>query len=208
MAAVAVGSSTSSWLLAPALSGVSIQRSLDGMLRELPKPDAEDSWDVDDTVTSYDILAGPDGAVPPPPVAPEVEEEAQQLAQQLAEQLAVTCNNDEMRKIFLEALAKFAPFGQTSEAQQLASAQAAVKVPDALQVVQACSNLHKAKNGSGQCSICLEDIKEGQWSRMLPCLHSLHKKCATKYFKVPGVKACCPVCRHSVARGSTGSAVA
>eukprot|EP00930_Biecheleria_cincta_P037763 TRINITY_DN25942_c0_g1_i1.p1 TRINITY_DN25942_c0_g1~~TRINITY_DN25942_c0_g1_i1.p1 ORF type:complete len:202 (-),score=45.02 TRINITY_DN25942_c0_g1_i1:86-691(-) len=197
MAATLRASSSPSWLLAPAPSGVSIERSLDSLLRASPMAQAEeDSWEVNNDMTPYDILAGPDGAVPPPPAPPEVEADVAELV----EQFAATCNDDEMRQIFLGALSRFAPFMQSEEALQAAKA---VKVADALQVVQACSSLSKAQGGGDACPICLDNISEGQWTRTLPCLHSLHKKCAAKYYKVPGVKACCPVCRHSVARGAT-----
>mmetsp|Transcript_50378 Transcript_50378/g.90479 ORF Transcript_50378/g.90479 Transcript_50378/m.90479 type:complete len:371 (+) Transcript_50378:52-1164(+) len=45
------------------------------------------------------------------------------------------------------------------------------------------------------CPICLEEFDVGQKSRMLPCFHCLHDRCAKRYFRSAGVQPVCPLCR-------------
>ncbi|KAF8005635.1 hypothetical protein BT93_K0039 [Corymbia citriodora subsp. variegata] len=49
--------------------------------------------------------------------------------------------------------------------------------------------------GSGSCSICLGEYKEGELLRLLPeCRHFFHMKCVDTWLRL---HATCPVCRTS-----------
>jgi len=53
------------------------------------------------------------------------------------------------------------------------------------------------------CAVCLEDIREGQMTRTLPCFHIFHRHCAEAHFsneagRGPAGVVLCPVCRHPV----------
>lgn len=45
------------------------------------------------------------------------------------------------------------------------------------------------------CQICMEDFKEGDELRTLPCFHLFHSECVGQWLKVNSV---CPTCRHKV----------
>jgi hypothetical protein len=50
-------------------------------------------------------------------------------------------------------------------------------------------------DSKGDCSICLDDMKKGQYYRKLDkCSHYFHKKCIDKWFKIDDDMTC-PVCR-------------
>ena len=44
------------------------------------------------------------------------------------------------------------------------------------------------------CSICLEDFKKGKKAKQLPCSHTFHSLCISKWFKEHVV---CPLCRFN-----------
>lgn len=46
---------------------------------------------------------------------------------------------------------------------------------------------------SRQCSICLEDFKEGDKRKIMPCLHGFHADCVDKWLRSNGS---CPICKH------------
>ncbi|KAF5181885.1 hypothetical protein FRX31_028528 [Thalictrum thalictroides] len=57
------------------------------------------------------------------------------------------------------------------------------------------------KKSKGTCSICLEDMKEGDEVRTLCCDHTFHSKCIWKWVEK---QATCPLCRfdmHSISNG-------
>lgn len=63
------------------------------------------------------------------------------------------------------------------------------------------SHLSKYKrvicDSKGDCSICLDEMKKGQYYRKLDkCSHFFHKKCIDKWFKIDEDMSC-PVCRTS-----------
>lgn len=45
------------------------------------------------------------------------------------------------------------------------------------------------------CQICLEDFREGDELRTLPCFHLFHAKCVDEWLKINSV---CPTCRHKI----------
>ena len=59
------------------------------------------------------------------------------------------------------------------------------------------SSYKKVKDDKGDCSVCLEMIKKGQYYRQLDnCFHYFHKKCIDKWFKI-NYDMTCPICRCS-----------
>ncbi|XP_030945654.1 E3 ubiquitin-protein ligase ATL76-like [Quercus lobata] len=51
--------------------------------------------------------------------------------------------------------------------------------------------------GSNQCAICLEEIKDGECSRLFPkCNHEFHRTCIDTWLMLH--KYTCPVCRNSL----------
>jgi len=48
-----------------------------------------------------------------------------------------------------------------------------------------------------QCSICLEQFKEGEELRMLPCMHRYHRGCIDRWL---ARSPACPVCKHEIPR--------
>merc|ERR1711972_1264647 len=45
------------------------------------------------------------------------------------------------------------------------------------------------------CCVCLEDFKEGDEQRTLPCFHRFHKCCVDTWLQQSGA---CPICKHRV----------
>jgi hypothetical protein len=71
--------------------------------------------------------------------------------------------------------------------------------PNALRVVQQQSRRQKLKSDQADaCPICLETFEKSQYVQILPCFHRLHGRCCAKYFKTPGVRPMCPVCRFDM----------
>lgn len=50
---------------------------------------------------------------------------------------------------------------------------------------------------SRQCSICLEDFKNRDKRKILPCLHGFHADCVDKWLRTNGS---CPICKHRLDR--------
>ena len=48
---------------------------------------------------------------------------------------------------------------------------------------------------SKSCTVCMEDYKEGDSLRTLPCLHQFHANCIDEWL---GYKSSCPVCKASI----------
>ncbi|KAH6879772.1 hypothetical protein B0T10DRAFT_412714 [Thelonectria olida] len=46
-----------------------------------------------------------------------------------------------------------------------------------------------------ECSICIENIQEGQTMITLPCQHQFHEICGVTWLKQPNS---CPICRKSI----------
>jgi hypothetical protein len=69
----------------------------------------------------------------------------------------------------------------------------------ALDVVKRCSKREILEEYiSETCPICLESLEKNQQVKILPCSHTLHGWCCTRYFRTSGVKAMCPVCRFDM----------
>ena len=45
------------------------------------------------------------------------------------------------------------------------------------------------------CSVCLQDLEDGDEIRTLPCMHMFHKECIDRWLTGNGI---CPVCRVPV----------
>jgi len=52
------------------------------------------------------------------------------------------------------------------------------------------------ENLDTDCSICLEELKQGEYYRKLDCTHSFHKKCIDRWFKKD--HSDCPLCRKII----------
>lgn len=50
-----------------------------------------------------------------------------------------------------------------------------------------------------RCAICVEDFKDGDVMRVLPCEHSFHKQCIDEWLN--NHSAVCPLCKFEVPRG-------
>lgn len=48
------------------------------------------------------------------------------------------------------------------------------------------------------CCVCMEDFKEGDEQRTLPCFHRFHKACVDQWLHQSGA---CPICKHPVYAG-------
>lgn len=72
-------------------------------------------------------------------------------------------------------------------------------------VIRTCSRVDtlEANQATAKetCSICLEELSEGQRVRTLPCFHRLHGGCSTRYFKARDILPRCPVCRADLGLG-------
>ena len=53
----------------------------------------------------------------------------------------------------------------------------------------------KHSGTSKSCTVCMEDYKEGDSLRSLPCLHQFHANCIDEWL---GYKSTCPVCKASI----------
>ena len=49
------------------------------------------------------------------------------------------------------------------------------------------------------CSVCLEEPREGDVLRSLPCMHFFHKACIDPWL---ASSSCCPVCKHDILASS------
>lgn len=47
------------------------------------------------------------------------------------------------------------------------------------------------------CAICMQEYKEGDELRVLPCRHEFHTQCVDKWLPM---KKICPLCRHDVTK--------
>mmetsp|Transcript_17677 Transcript_17677/g.30935 ORF Transcript_17677/g.30935 Transcript_17677/m.30935 type:complete len:209 (-) Transcript_17677:103-729(-) len=74
-----------------------------------------------------------------------------------------------------------------------------VEVP-AFDIVRLHSRISKVTSccNTEECPVCLENLQQGQSVCTLPCFHQLHACCAEEFFRAPGVKPACPVCRHMI----------
>jgi hypothetical protein len=50
-------------------------------------------------------------------------------------------------------------------------------------------------NSSCNCGICLDDYRDGDMVKALPCLHQYHCSCIDKWLKVAST---CPICKQSI----------
>jgi hypothetical protein len=46
-----------------------------------------------------------------------------------------------------------------------------------------------------QCCVCLEQFKQGEQLRILPCMHRYHCACIDRWL---AQSAACPVCKHEI----------
>jgi len=71
-------------------------------------------------------------------------------------------------------------------------------------VHKSTSKQHEGDSQQDQCSVCLENFRDGERLRLLPCMHKYHSCCIDEWFcNSPA----CPVCKHSIIPpGSTASA--
>jgi len=53
--------------------------------------------------------------------------------------------------------------------------------------------------GHRGCAICMEDFREGDVQRTLPCFHRYHRACVDQWL---AQQAACPVCKHRVEEGA------
>ncbi|KAG5623280.1 hypothetical protein H5410_008498 [Solanum commersonii] len=73
-----------------------------------------------------------------------------------------------------------------------------------LKVIQASNNnqnksrVHHEVAGE-KCCVCLSRLKDGEDSRVLPCLHEFHRECVDRWLN--GAGRTCPVCRFSMEDG-------
>ena len=54
-------------------------------------------------------------------------------------------------------------------------------------------DVDKLPPDSRACSICLEDFKNGDERKIMPCLHGFHASCLDKWLRSNGS---CPICKH------------
>ncbi|KAJ6828128.1 receptor homology region, transmembrane domain- and RING domain-containing protein 1 [Iris pallida] len=63
-----------------------------------------------------------------------------------------------------------------------------------------------SKRTAETCAICLEDYKDGEILRVLPCLHEFHTVCVDSWLTKWGTS--CPVCKHEMNAAMLASTVA
>lgn len=59
------------------------------------------------------------------------------------------------------------------------------------------------KDGNIECSICIDDLEEGQTAAFLPCKHWFHEECVVLWLKEHNT---CPVCRSPIENRARGNA--
>lgn len=59
----------------------------------------------------------------------------------------------------------------------------------------------RCHGGETLCSICLEDYREGENLKVLPCKHEFHSSCVDSWLIRWGTF--CPVCRHDIRRSTS-----
>jgi len=65
-----------------------------------------------------------------------------------------------------------------------------------------CRPLSRSEASGGCCVICLADLREGDYTRELPCPHIFHKKCIDRWLTM---RQTCPICRTKVVQDDEAS---
>lgn len=70
----------------------------------------------------------------------------------------------------------------------------------------ACATRSYAAGGgvAAQCTVCLDDVCEGQAARSLPCGHEFHRNCVDSWLLMARKNAC-PLCTRTVVAGRDGN---
>eukprot|EP01023_Acetabularia_acetabulum_P052517 TRINITY_DN582_c0_g2_i1.p1 TRINITY_DN582_c0_g2~~TRINITY_DN582_c0_g2_i1.p1 ORF type:complete len:460 (+),score=23.76 TRINITY_DN582_c0_g2_i1:243-1622(+) len=74
-----------------------------------------------------------------------------------------------------------------------------IETADIIGALPSLEFMGAAENRSEQvCVICLEGLKEGEISTVLPCAHWFHKNCIESWINNKGSSVTCPLCNHPV----------
>ena len=111
---------------------------------------------------------------------------AQQLARRNAGGMAQHANTDQMS---YEQLLQM--FGNGTE--NLGAAEGQIRsLPSAT-----IQDVDRLPVDSRECAICLEEFKNGDERKIMPCLHGFHAECVDKWLRSNGS---CPICKHRLDR--------
>lgn len=88
------------------------------------------------------------------------------------------------------------PIGAALSVFALGAPRLASEVSSATQTYTACGP-------AVQCTVCLDDVCEGQVARALPCGHKFHRGCVDSWLLV-AQKNTCPLCTRPVVAGRDG----
>lgn len=56
-------------------------------------------------------------------------------------------------------------------------------------------DINKLDEEKKKCLICLENFQNGEYTRILPCIHIFHSDCIKKWMKT---KKMCPICKYKI----------
>ena len=59
-----------------------------------------------------------------------------------------------------------------------------------------------AQEAKAECSICIDDVNEGEMAMFLPCGHWFHERCVTLWLKEHNT---CPICRTPIESGNSAA---
>merc|ERR1712039_1097774 len=58
-----------------------------------------------------------------------------------------------------------------------------------------CEDMASTTEDQKSCTICMEEFKEGDQQKTLPCFHRYHAQCVDQWLQRNG---CCPCCKHRI----------
>ncbi|KAF6137829.1 hypothetical protein GIB67_040537 [Kingdonia uniflora] len=89
-------------------------------------------------------------------------------------------------------------FGVISDGTLLKQASSSSAVIEKKQDSGKVDGSVKSREDELTCSVCLEQVNEGELVRSLPCLHQFHANCIDPWLRQQGT---CPVCKHRATSG-------
>eukprot|EP01026_Neomeris_dumetosa_P022537 TRINITY_DN19408_c0_g1_i6.p1 TRINITY_DN19408_c0_g1~~TRINITY_DN19408_c0_g1_i6.p1 ORF type:complete len:187 (-),score=3.98 TRINITY_DN19408_c0_g1_i6:473-1033(-) len=90
-----------------------------------------------------------------------------------------------------------------NEVQNTTDIEMSQKVSDIISALPSVEYVEVAEKQV--CTVCLDNLREGELTTLLACTHSYHKSCIEKWIRTKGTTATCPVCNFKISPPPTDS---